>query len=97
MATANPSKSSLTQLLKSGKTTLSEALNILVDSSGVLNFEYLDKQLLSAMPSSWPAEQAIPLLFWNNKLYVGVPDNNDPSLRKTLSDFLNGCQMNLKI
>lgn len=96
MATANPSKASLTQLLKAGKTTLADALNILVDPSGTLNFEYLDKQLLSAMPSSWPAEQAIPLLFWNNKLYVGVPDNNDPSLKKTLSDFLNGCQIEFK-
>lgn len=97
MATANPSKASLTQLLKAGKTTLADALNILVDPSGTLNFEYLDKQLLSAMPSSWPAEQAIPLLFWNNKLYVGVPDNNDPSSKKTLSDFLNGCQIEFKI
>jgi type II secretory ATPase GspE/PulE/Tfp pilus assembly ATPase PilB-like protein len=96
MATANPIKQSLTQLLKAGKTTLNEALNLLVDNTGTLNFEYLDKQLLSAMPSSWPAEQAIPLLFWSNKLYVGVPDNPDPALKKTLSDFLNGCQIEFK-
>ena len=63
MATANPIKQSLTQLLKAGKTTLNDALSLLVDNTGALNFEYLDKQLLSAMPSSWPAEQAIPLLF----------------------------------
>src|SRR3990167_4126422 len=96
MVIANPSKLSLTQLLKNGKTTLDNALVLLVDQLGNLNFEYLDKQLLSAMPSSWPAEQAIPLLFWNNKLYVGVPENHDPSLRNLLSDFLNGCQIEFK-
>ncbi len=96
MATANPSKVSLTQLLKSGKASLNDALNLLVDQNGELNFEYLDKQLLSAMPSAWPAEQAIPLLFWSNKLYVGVPNNPDPTLKKTLSDFLNGCQIEFK-
>ncbi len=96
MATANPTKTSLTQLLKSGKTNLNDALNLLVDSEGSLNFEYLDKQLLSAMPSSWPAEQAIPLLFWSNKLYVGVPDNHDSALKNTLSEFLNGCQIEFR-
>lgn len=96
MATANPTKTSLTQLLKSGKTNLNDALNLLVDPEGVLNFEYLDKQLLSAMPSSWPAEQAIPLLFWSNKLYVGVPDNHDSALKNTLSEFLNGCQIEFR-
>ncbi len=96
MVTANPTKASLTQLLKSGKVTLNDALNLLVSSEGILNFEYLDKQLLSAMPSSWPAEQAIPLLFWNNKLYVGVPENHDSALRNALSDFLNGCQIEFK-
>ncbi|MBI3590170.1 MAG: type II/IV secretion system protein [Candidatus Melainabacteria bacterium] len=93
MATANPTRASLTQLLKNGKTSLNEALKLLVDASGALNFEYLDKNLLSAMPSSWPAEQAIPLLFWNNKLYVGVPENHETSLRNNLSEFLNGCQI----
>ncbi len=97
MATANPIKQSLSQLLKAGKISLNDALNLLVDNTGTLNFEYLDKQLLSAMPSSWPAEQAIPLLFWNNKLFVGVPDNSDPTLKKTLSDFLNGSQIEFKI
>lgn len=96
MATANPTRISITQLLKSGKTSLQDALNLIIDTSGKLNFEYLDKQLLSAMPSNWPAEQAIPLLFWSNKLYVGVPENHDPSLRNTLSEFLNGCQIELK-
>lgn len=96
MATMNQARVSLTQLLKTGKVTLDDALKLLVDPNGILNFEYLDKNLLSAMPSSWPAEQAIPLLFWGNKLYVGVPENNDPALRKTLSDFLNGCQIEFK-
>ena len=96
MATANPTKASLAQLLKSGKTSLNDALDLLVDPAGTLNFEYLDKQLLSAMPSSWPAEQAIPLLFWNNRLYVGVPENNDPAIKSTLSEFLNGCQIEFK-
>ena len=96
MATANPAKISLAQLLKSGKVSLNDALKLLVDDKGTLNFEYLDKQLLSAMPSTWPAEQAIPLLFWSNKLYVGVPENNDPALRNMLSDFLNGCHIEFK-
>ena len=96
MATANPTKISLTQLLKNGKTSLEEALKLLVDPLGTLNFEYLDKNLLSAMPSSWPAEQAIPLLFWSNKLYVGVPENHEPSLRNSLSEFLNGCQIEFR-
>lgn len=96
MTTANPARVSLTQLLKSGKTTLNDALSLLVDGSGVLNFEYLDKNLLSAMPSSWPAEQAIPLLFWNNKLFVGVPENHESSIKNTLSEFLNGCQIEFK-
>ena len=96
MATANPTKVSLAQLLKSNKITLSDAIKLLVDAGGTLNFEYLDKQLLSAMPSNWPAEQAIPLLFWNNKLYVGVPENHDSAIKNTLSDFLNGCQIEFK-
>jgi len=96
MATMNQTRVSLTQLLKTGKATLNDALKLLVDPTGILNFEYLDKNLLSAMPSSWPAEQAIPLLFWSNKLYVGVPENHDPALKKTLSDFLNGCQIDFK-
>ena len=96
MATTNTARASLTQLLKTGKTSLNDALNLLVDPIGTLNFEYLDKNLLSAMPSSWPAEQAIPLLFWNNKLFVGVPENYEPSLKNGLSDFLNGCQIEFK-
>src|SRR3989338_10976102 len=96
MATTNTTRLSLTQLLKTGKTNLNDALGLLVDPSGSLNFEYLDKNLLSAMPSSWPAEQAIPLLFWNNMLYVGVPENHDSSIKSTLSDFLNGCQIDFK-
>jgi len=88
MATANPPKVSLTQLLKTGKTTIADALKLIIDPQNKLNFEYLDKQLLSAMPSNWPAEQAIPLIFWSNRLYVGVPENHDPALKKTLSDFL---------
>ncbi len=96
MATANPTKASLAQLLKNGKANLNDALSLLVDPAGTLNFEYLDKQLLSAMPSNWPAEQAIPLLFWSNKLYVGVPDNHESSLKNTLSEFLNGCQIEFK-
>lgn len=96
MATANTTRVSLAQLLKSGKASLDGALNLLVDPTGTLNFEYLDKNLLSAMPSAWPAEQAIPLLFWNNKLYVGVPENHEPSLKNTLSEFLNGCQIEFK-
>ncbi len=96
MATTNTTRLSLTQLLKTGKTSLNDALGLLVDPSGSLNFEYLDKNLLSAMPSSWPAEQAIPLLFWNNMLYVGVPENHDSSIKSTLSDFLNGCQIDFK-
>ena len=96
MATTNTTRVSVTQLLKTGKTSLTDALGLLVDPQGALNFEYLDKNLLSAMPSSWPAEQAIPLLFWNNVLYVGVPENHDPSIKNTLSDFLNGCQIDFK-
>lgn len=96
MATANPARISVTQLLKSGKVSLTDALNLLVDQSGKLNFEYLDKNLLSAMPSSWPAEQAIPLLFWENKLFVGVPENHEPALKNVLSEFLNGCHIELK-
>ena len=92
MATANTTRLSVTQMLKNGKVSLDEALSLLI-ANETLNFEYLDKQLLSAMPSSWPAEQAIPLLFWSNKLYVGVPENYEPSLRNALSDFLNGCQI----
>lgn len=87
-------KVSLTQLLKSGKASLDQVLKLVVDDAGKLNFEYLDKHLLSAMPSSWPAEQAIPLLYWESKLYVGAPENHDPALKKTLSDFLNGCEVN---
>lgn len=96
MATANQTRASLAQLLKTGKTNLNDALSLLVDPAGTLNFEYLDKQLLSAMPSNWPAEQAIPLLFWSNKLYVGVPDNHESSLKNTLSEFLNGCQIEFR-
>ena len=96
MATANPTRVSVTQLLKNGKTSLTDALNLLVDQSGTLNFEYLDKHLLSAMPSSWPAEQAIPLLFWENKLFVGVPENHEPALKNTLSEFLNGCHVEFR-
>ena len=96
MATANPTKASLAQLLKNGKANLNDALSLLVDPTGTLNFEYLDKQLLSAMPSNWPAEQAIPLLFWNNKLYVGVPENHDSAIKNTLSEFVNGCQIEFK-
>lgn len=93
MATVNPTKVSLTQLLKSNKVSINDAIRLVVDTTGKLNFEYLDKNLLSAMPTTWPAEQAIPLLFWNNTLYVGVPENHDPSLKKTLSEYLNGCQV----
>ena len=96
MATANPARISITQLLKNGKTSLDDALNLLVDQSGKLNFEYLDKNLLSAMPSSWPAEQAIPLLFWSNKLFVGVPENHEPALKNSLSEFLNGCEIEFR-
>lgn len=93
MATMNPPKVSLTQLVKSNKLSVEDALKLIVNETGKLNFEYLDKNLLSAMPPSWPADQAIPLIFWKNTLYVGVPENHDPSLKKTLSEYLNGCQI----
>lgn len=93
MATANPTKVSLTQRLKTNNITINDAIKLIIDPAGTLNFEYLDKNLLSAMPSAWPAEQAIPLIFWKNTLYVGVPENNDPAMKKSLSEFLNGCQI----
>lgn len=95
MATLNQPKVTIAQLLKAGKVSIEDGLKLIIDSTGTLNFEYLDKQLLSAMPSSWPAEQAIPLVYWGNKLFVGVAENHDPTLNKTLSEFLNGCQIEL--
>ena len=73
------------------------------DSPRIVNLENVDKELFSLMPEWWPMSEktrktplALPLLYWNNVVYVGVPEGFNPSMLKDLSDKLK-CRVEHRI
>lgn len=73
------------------------------DSPRIVSLENIDEELFSLMPEWWPMSEkprktplAIPLLYWNNVAYVGVPEGFNPSMLKDLSDKLK-CRVEHRI
>lgn len=76
------------QLLQRNQADLKGALQLLVNKQRDLNPEYLDQTLINSMKSEWPKEQALPLLFCQNQLFVACAENcpDDISVKlKTLT------------
>ncbi len=66
------------------------------DSPRVVSLEKVDKELFSLMPEWWPMDTksrktplAVPLLYRNNVVYIGVPEGFNPLMLKDISDKLN--------
>ncbi|GEM_PF-2445953 len=62
----------------------------------------LDTELLKCIPAWWPHNlskepKAIPLLYYDNVLYIALPANHDELLPKQLAQKLNGYEVQFKI
>jgi hypothetical protein len=69
--------SSAWQQLISRKITCDEALKLLVNEQGTVNFQLLDKDVRSRFFREFPNRSALPpvisLLLWRNCYYLGSP------------------------
>jgi len=75
--TATPSVSSAWQQLRSGAITCDRALELLVDSDGIVNLKLLDRDVSFRFFREFPDRSllppVIPLLLWRNCYYLGSP------------------------
>lgn len=68
------------QMLQRNKASLKEALQLLINAKRELNPEYLDQNLINSMKPEWPKDQALPLLFSQNQLFVACAENSNGEL-----------------
>lgn len=83
------------QLLQRNQTSLKEALQLLINQKRELNPEYLDKSLIASMKAEWPKEQAIPLLFSQNQLFVACSENAPADLLNSLTPLVNNAEIKI--
>lgn len=89
------SQESASQMIRSGKATLEQALKLLVNDNAELNPDYLDKQLLSSMKSNWPQDKAVPLIYAQKQLFVGTTDEPGPDFAKQISSLVSNTPVKL--
>jgi len=77
------------QQLQKKEISLDEALKLLVNSQQELDLAYLDQQLIASMKPNWPKDRAIPLVFFENALYVACPSDQSDELAQQLSPLVN--------
>lgn len=77
------------QLLQRNQADLKGALQLLVNKQRDLNPDYLDQGLINSMKKEWPKEIALPLLFFQNQLFVACAENAPDSLSAKLKTLSN--------
>ena len=85
------------QLLQRNQADLKAALQLLVNKNRDLNPEYLDQSLIASMKPGWPKDQALPLLFSQNQLFVACSENSAEDLPAKLKTLANGELKMIKI
>lgn len=75
------------QLLQRNQADLKGALQLLVNKQRDLNPEYLDQTLINSMKAEWPKDQALPLLFSQNVLFVACAENSAEDLSAKLKSL----------
>lgn len=83
------------QLLQRNKASLKEALQLLINAKRELSPEYLDQNLINSMKAGWPREQALPLLFSQNQLYVACSETADADLAAKLKALAGSSELKL--
>lgn len=83
------------QLLQRSQASLKEALQLLVNQKRDLNPEYLDKQLIASMKAEWPKEEAIPLLFSQNQLFVACSESSNGEIAAKLKPLANNAEIKI--
>ncbi len=81
------------QMLQRNQTSLKEALQLLINQRRELNPQYLDQTLINSMKSDWPKEQAIPLLYFQNQLFVAIAESIDEDIVNNLKPLVNNCDV----
>lgn len=81
------------QMLQRNQTSLKEALQLLINQRRELNPQYLDQGLINSMKAEWPKEQAIPLLYFQNQLFVAIAENIDEAIANNLKPLVNNCDV----
>ncbi|MDA0771755.1 MAG: GspE/PulE family protein [Cyanobacteria bacterium] len=83
------------QLLQRNKASLKEALQLLINAKRELNPEFLDQNLINSMKAGWPKDQALPLLFSQNQLYVACSEVAEAELASKLKTLAGSSELKL--
>ena len=83
------------QLLQRNQADLKGALQLLVNKQRDLNPAYLDQTLIRSMKSEWPKEQALPLLFSQNQLFVACAEDSPEDLSKILKSLSGNSEIKI--
>lgn len=83
------------QLLQRSQASLKEALQLLVNQKRELNPDYLDQSLINSMKAGWPKEEAIPLLFSQNQLFVACAESSTADLSAKLKPLTNNADVKM--
>lgn len=83
------------QMLQRNKASLKEALQLLVNANRELNPEYLDQSLIGSMKTGWPKDQALPLLFSQNQLFVACAESVAADLPLKLKSLAGNSEIKL--
>jgi type II secretory ATPase GspE/PulE/Tfp pilus assembly ATPase PilB-like protein len=83
------------QLLQRKEIGPEEALRLLISPKRDLNPEYLDKKLISSVSPKWPKDQAIPLLYYQNQLFVACSEEATNELVQSIKNLTNNSDIKL--
>lgn len=83
------------QLLQRNQADLKGALQLLVNKQRDLNPEYLDQALINSMQAQWPKEQALPLLFSQNQLFIACAENAPDDLMSKLKALVGNSELKI--
>ncbi len=67
----------------------SASIKTIVSENGEVDFNLIDKDLFYNLPPNWPQKSAMPLLFWNDVLYIGIYKSMDKASLENLSKNLS--------
>ncbi len=73
--------------------------SIVNPEDGSVATQLIDKELLSCIPKWWPTNRgepiAVPLLYYNSTLYVGIHESSSDKLGQTLIGSAKDCEVKL--
>lgn len=80
---------SANQQFQKGQKSLEDSLKLLVNENFELEPKYLDLDLIGSMKANWPKNQALPLVYDKNRLFVACPENANSELENHLKTVIN--------